>query len=228
MSGWATSRTRRAVDIGVSVVVLVVCCAPMLLIALVVRCTSPGRALFCQRRVGQAGELFHLFKFRSMAEKQEGPGLSRVGDARITACGRLLRKFKLDELPQFWNVLKGDMSLVGPRPKLPQYAAIRNMPYRPGITGLASLAFRSEEQMLARVPPDRLEPFYNERIKPLKANLDVCYMCHATPASDLRILTATVVACVFPSALPAMLGSAAEPRRAPRVQPVASDTHSGD
>jgi lipopolysaccharide/colanic/teichoic acid biosynthesis glycosyltransferase len=119
--------------------------------------------------------------------------------------GVCLRRFKLDELPQFWNVLRGEMSLIGPRPKLPQFHGIPSMPYRPGITGLASVAFFSEDQLLSGVSPDRMEPFYKERINPLKTNLDVCYMCHATPASDARLVVATAMSCLAPGIVPSLI-----------------------
>ena len=161
-----------------------------------------------------------MLKFRSMAErKHAGPGLTAEGDSRVTPFGAFLRRFKLDEVPQFYNVLKGDMSLVGPRPKLPQFAAIPRMPYRPGITGLASIVFRCEDQILGSVPPERVERFYEQRIKPLKANLDVCYMCHATPASDARVIAATALSCVAPGILPRLLGRALQEPRV-RVVPI--------
>ena len=163
--------------------------------------------------------MFNIIKFRSMAERHAGPGLTTEGDSHVTPVGGFLRRFKLDEMPQFYNVLTGDMSVVGPRPKLPQFTAIPNMPYRPGITGLASLAFRSENQILGRVPPERVEHFYEERIMPLKANLDVCYMCQATPASDAQVIAATALSCVAPSLLPRLLGSALEESRS-RVVPI--------
>jgi lipopolysaccharide/colanic/teichoic acid biosynthesis glycosyltransferase len=181
----------------------------MLVIACAVRLTSRGRAIFRQNRVGLGGKLFEVMKFRSMAEqsgRDRGPGLTRCGDTRVTPLGRILRKFKLDELPQFVNVLRGEMSIVGPRPKLSEFAAISNMPYRPGVTGLASLAFRCEDEILDSIAPERIETFYAERIKPIKANLDVCYMCQATPISDLRMITATCLSCVLPGVLPRILG----------------------
>ncbi len=200
-SKWILSRARRTLDAMIALTILLFFALPMLAIAVCVRLNSRGPVLFVQRRVGRAGRLFRIYKFRSMAATSggSGPGLTREGDLRVTSLGRWLRKLKLDELPQFYNVLRGDMSLVGPRPKLPQYAAILNMPYRPGITGAATLAFRREEEILSRVHPSQVENFYHQRIKPLKARIDIRYMCRATPASDLRLVAATILACLRPA-----------------------------
>ncbi len=201
-SRWIVSRTRRILDIVVAFSVLLVFGLPMMLIALGVRITSRGKALFSQDRVGLGGRLFRIYKFRSMTEDRgvnAGPGLTMDGDLRITPFGRFLRKFKLDELPQFYNVLRGDMSLVGPRPKLPQYAELRNMPYRPGITGVATIAFRCEGEILRGIDTDSIDLFYAERIKPLKARLDACYMCNATPFSDVQIVASTFLFCIMPA-----------------------------
>jgi lipopolysaccharide/colanic/teichoic acid biosynthesis glycosyltransferase len=173
----------------------------LLAIALCVRLTTPGPAFFTQFRVGRRGRHFRIYKFRTMSSGSEinGPGLTRDGDCRITGVGFWLRKFKLDEFPQFYNVLRGDMSLVGPRPKLPQYLGIANMPYRPGITGAATLAFRHEEKILSRVHPAQMDDFYFRHIRPLKARIDARYMCRATFWSDMRLAGATFFACLMPA-----------------------------
>lgn len=200
-SAWTLSSFRRLLDLSVASLVLAVLAIPMLAIALCVRLTSRGPAIFAQHRVGRGGRLFRIYKFRTMTftSTQNGPGLTCDGDGRITSTGRWLRKLKLDELPQFYNVLRGEMSLVGPRPKLPRYASIANMPYRPGITGAASLAFRSEEEILRRVHPSQMDDFYNRHIRPLKTRMDIRYMCRATFGSDMRLIIATFLTCITPA-----------------------------
>jgi lipopolysaccharide/colanic/teichoic acid biosynthesis glycosyltransferase len=202
-SEWSTSAVKRFFDASVALAVLVVFALPMLAIAIMVKITSPGPSIFVQRRVGRGGKLFSIYKFRTMvslAGKRSGPTLTRDGDNRITGLGRLLRKLKLDELPQFYNILRGDMSLVGPRPKLPQYAAIRNMPFRPGITGPATLAFRREEEVLRHIHPKLLDDFYNRQIRPMKARIDLNYMARATFLSDMGIIASTFIGCFVPAA----------------------------
>lgn len=170
----------------------------MQLIALCIWLTSRGPAIFAQKRVGRGGRLFSIYKFRSMAADAEnnGAGLTKSGDLRVTAIGKWLRRLKLDELPQFYNVLRGDMSIVGPRPKLPEFADSLNLAWRPGITGAASLAFRREEEILASVPHHQVHDFYQQRIKPLKASIDARYAIGATFSSDLRIIASTVFAAL--------------------------------
>lgn len=209
-SRWSLSVSKRLLDLSVALMVLAVSGLPLLLIALCVRLSSRGPAFFPQQRVGRGGRLFRIYKFRSMtfSSRPLGPSLTRDGDRRVTGLGRWLRKVKIDELPQFYNVLRGEMSLVGPRPKLPQYAGIVNMPYRPGITGAATLAFRREEELLSRVHPSQLDLFYARHIRPLKARIDVRYMWRATLWSDLRLIGATFLVCLAPTRTPAVLRNA--------------------
>lgn len=201
VSGWAMSRTRRAVDFSFAAFALLLTSPIMLVVAIFVRLSSKGPALFRQERMGRNGEVFTLYKFRSMrlapVSKRDADWQSHtvIGDQRITLIGRLLRKYKLDELPQFWNIMRGDMSLIGPRPKLPHHEAI-HMPFRPGITGAATLAFRYEEEMLGTVPAKHLDVYYDRHIKPRKAEIDWEYMTQASLRSDLRIVWLTIKACL--------------------------------
>jgi lipopolysaccharide/colanic/teichoic acid biosynthesis glycosyltransferase len=229
-SEWSLSDFKRLFDLMAAVLVLVFMGIPMLAIALCVRLSSRGPALFVQNRVGREGRLFRMYKFRSMAldAEKNGPGLTREGDSRITRVGRWLRKLKIDELPQFYNVLRGDMSLVGPRPKLPRYAGIVNMPYRPGITGEATLAFRCEEEILSRVHPAQLEYFYNRHIRQLKARMDVRYMCRATFWSDIRLLGRTFQACMGPAYAINHVSSAPILPFSPRLERESSIGHAFD
>lgn len=191
------SKARLCLDRAVAAVVLLVLLPVLLVIMLVVRLSSRGPALFRQQRAGRNREEFTLYKFRSMrVEDPEGPRITVSGDCRITRAGAILRRYKLDELPQFWNVLKGNMSLVGPRPKLPHHEGL-DFPYRPGITGMATLAFRDEEKILSGIPRHQLDAFYEICIKPRKAHLDLEYMRNATLGSDLRLLWRTGASCLF-------------------------------
>lgn len=196
VAGWSLSKRKRTFDILFSLAVLLAFAPVMPLIAICIRLSSKGPAIFAQKRVGRGGRLFSIYKFRSMAvgAEKRGAGLTKSGDHRVTGIGKWLRRFKLDELPQFYNVLRGDMSIVGPRPKLPEFADDLNLVYRPGITGAASLAFRREEEMLAAVPPHHVEAYYHQRIKPLKASIDARYALRATFRSDLRMIVSTLVA----------------------------------
>lgn len=197
-------------EIALALAVLVVAAAPMLILAAAIRLTTKGRVVFSQQRVGAHGRLFRIYKFRTMTEggKEDEIGLTRADDDRVTALGRYLRRFKLDELPQFWNVLRGDMSLIGPRPKLPQDADLVNMPYRPGITGAASVAFCREEDMLRDIDSAKLDDFYARNIRPIKRRLDACYISRATAGSDLRILAKTLLCCIGPATTPTNLVAA--------------------
>jgi lipopolysaccharide/colanic/teichoic acid biosynthesis glycosyltransferase len=197
-SCWSVSKAKRLLDVVVSLNALIFLSPLMFLLALMVAATSKGPVLFAQRRIGRGGKLFTIFKFRTMeitAGKQVPTAITVRGDRRITPVGALLRRYKLDELPQFLNVLNGDMSLVGPRPKLPHHEGM-TMPFRPGLTGAATLAFRHEEDLLRAVPVHDLERFYEDRIKPIKAKLDMEYMQRSTPATDLVLILRTATSCI--------------------------------
>lgn len=189
---------KRLVDLLISAALLALFALPMLIIAAWVKADSPGPALFRQQRVGQGGRLFTIHKFRTMRVDGAGLGLTVGDDARITRAGRWLRRLKLDELPQLWDVLRGAMSLVGPRPDLPEYVARYPEPLRqqvlavrPGITDPASLAFRDEAALLAAAADPERE--YLERILPAKLRLSADYARHATLATDLRLMARTAL-----------------------------------
>lgn len=189
---------KRTFDI-VFAAVLVVLLSPLLLVfALAVALTSPGGAFFRQVRVGMGGREFKLMKFRSMRPGSEAKGQLTIGgrDPRITGVGYFLRKTKLDELPQLWNVLTGDMSVVGPRPEVPKYVALytaeqrRVLSVRPGITGMASLDYIDENELLARATDP--EQAYIGEVMPAKLALDLRYVREQSFLLDLRIILTTV------------------------------------
>ncbi|CCY09442.1 MULTISPECIES: sugar transferase [environmental samples] len=158
---------------------------------------SGGPVLFRQKRVGQYGELFTMVKFRSMTVAHGGSSISVAGEARITPLGAKLRKYKLDELPELWNVLIGDMSFVGPRPDVPGYADKlvgedrEILQLKPGITGPASLKYRNEEEILASVEdPIR---YNDEVIFPDKVRINREYMEEWSFWGDIRIIFKTVL-----------------------------------
>jgi lipopolysaccharide/colanic/teichoic acid biosynthesis glycosyltransferase len=201
---WVLSSTRRFQEAAIALLALLLFAPLMLLAAVFVRLGSKGPVFFRQKRVGRHGREFTLYKFRSMCVAgPSGSCITVVGDSRITPVGSFLRRYKLDELPQFWNVLRGDMGLVGPRPKLPHHEAL-HMEYRPGITGVATLAFRKEEEFLAGIPAEELEGFYEQFVKPAKARLDLEYMRTATFLSDLRVIGRTAASCLFGDESPAV------------------------
>ena len=171
----------------------------LLLIAIAVKLSSPGPVLFRQHRVGQHGSLFELLKFRSMVVRPsgEGPLVTAGGDRRITPVGRILRGAKLDELPQLWNVLRGDMSLVGPRPEVPRYVAhypdlfALALQQRPGITDVCTLHLRNEEQVLATAAdPER---YYVEQLLPRKLAASIREGWKRNLWRDLRVIAGTLL-----------------------------------
>ena len=192
---------KRLFDITLSLLALVLLCPLLLAVALWVRLDSRGPVLFRQQRVGRGGQPFAILKFRTMQVNAEAAGLQiTVGqDPRITRTGRWLRRSKLDELPQLLNVLRGEMSMVGPRPEVPRYVALYPadqratvLSVRPGITDLASLAFRDESTLLARsADPERT---YVEEILPIKLRHACDYVAQRSLWLDLRIIVRTALA----------------------------------
>ena len=185
-------------DIMASALGLILLLPVICVIALAIAIHSGKPVFFRQKRLGRNGCEFHLLKFRTMVTAKNGPGLTCEGDVRVTRIGRWLRKRKLDELPQLFNVLKGEMSLVGPRPDLEEFWSQASLEDRrileltPGVTGAASLAFCDEERLLAQVPAEQLPSFYLQEVLPQKARLDSEYAAQATFRSDCGILLQTV------------------------------------
>jgi lipopolysaccharide/colanic/teichoic acid biosynthesis glycosyltransferase len=190
---------KRAFDVIVSAAALLVLSPVLVVLALAVKLESPGAVFYLGNRIGRGGQPFKLFKFRSMVSgaDRRGPGITTAGDARITRVGRVLRRTKLDELPQLLNVLRGEMSLVGPRPEDPRYVALytpeqrRVLEVRPGITSLASVRYRHEEQLLQG--PD-WEQTYITQVMPDKLAIDLDYVRAPSLRRDLGIIWQTVVA----------------------------------
>lgn len=172
--------------------------SPILLITwLLIRIKMPdGPAIFTQRRVGKDGKLFTMYKFRSMSQHHGGSSVSVAGESRITPLGAKLRRYKIDELPELWNVLIGDMSFVGPRPDVPGYADKLEgkdrdiLKLRPGITGPASLKYRDEEELLAKQANPQE---YNDNIiYPDKVRINIFYLTHYSFIMDIKMIIATV------------------------------------
>lgn len=170
----------------------------LLVVALLIRIKMPGGpVIFRQKRVGRHGRLFTMYKFRSMTVSHFGSSVSVRGESRITPLGAKLRKYKLDELPELWNVLMGDMSFVGPRPDVPGYADKlegsdrRMLLLKPGITGPASLKYRNEEELLAeREDPQR----YNDEVLfPDKVRINIEYLDNWSFWNDVKIIIYTIL-----------------------------------
>jgi lipopolysaccharide/colanic/teichoic acid biosynthesis glycosyltransferase len=191
---------KRAVDITLSAVMLALALPLIALTALAVVIDSPGPVFYRARRVGRGGRPLRMLKFRKMHHNASGAPLTMPADARFTRIGRLLARTKIDELPQLWHVLRGDMSLIGPRPEDPGFVAERPDDYdeilqvRPGITGLSQIAFAEESEILCKVDP---LSHYRSRIFPQKIHLDRMYAACPSVRMDLRILMWTAAAVLM-------------------------------
>jgi lipopolysaccharide/colanic/teichoic acid biosynthesis glycosyltransferase len=189
----------RALDLVISAFALVLLSPVLLLVAIAVKCSSPGPVLHRARRAGRHGHPFTLFKFRSMlvGAPGHGPRVTATGDPRITRVGRFIRRTKLDELPQFFNILKGDMSLVGPRPEDPglvdTYSADqrRVLMVKPGLTSPATLLHRYEEDLLTG---EDAEEIYRRDVLPAKLRIELDYLNRRTVTEDLHVLAQTIAA----------------------------------
>ena len=169
----------------------------MLIVAVLIKIRMPGPIFFVQQRVGRNGQLFDCHKFRTMTVGHNGSSISVAGEARITPLGATLRKYKIDELPELWDVLIGNMSFVGPRPDVPGYADRLQgedriiLSLRPGITGPATLKYRNEEELLATV--SNPQKYNDEIIYPDKVQLNRYYAEHYSFADDIRLIFCTVL-----------------------------------
>jgi lipopolysaccharide/colanic/teichoic acid biosynthesis glycosyltransferase len=189
----------RLLDIIFSAVGLLLLSPLFLIIYVLIRCESKGGGFYCQQRVGKDGRMFGLYKFRSMRTGSDKKGLITVGghDSRITRMGYFIRKYKIDELPQLWNVLKGDMSLVGPRPEVKKYVDLyteeqrRVLSVRPGITDYASIEYVDENEILGKADnPDRV---YVEEIMPAKIKLNMRYIENRSLKEYFKIIGLTFI-----------------------------------
>jgi lipopolysaccharide/colanic/teichoic acid biosynthesis glycosyltransferase len=190
---------RRALDLavaGVGLLVVVLLSPLIVAIVIVIRLSSPGPIFYRQTRVGQGGRHFTMYKFRSMTT-DSGPEVTASSDPRITRVGRVLRKTKVDELPQLFNLLRGDMTLVGPRPETPRLAA-RYEPdqavvfrYRPGVTGLVQIYMPDSDVL----PADLGDPedYYIKQLVPVRVAIDLEYLSHPTLLMTLEILVKTAL-----------------------------------
>jgi lipopolysaccharide/colanic/teichoic acid biosynthesis glycosyltransferase len=187
---------RRFLDVVAALVGLVLLSPVLVTLALWILLRDGRPILFTQMRVGRAGKLFRIWKFRTMRTGAAGGSITAAGDRRITPTGALLRRFKLDELPQLFNVLRGDMSLIGPRPEMPEYVNLESLMWQavlqvpPGITDLATLLYRDEEALLSGHRD--VDRFYREALLPAKLRLNLAYLQQRCLSRDARLIWLTV------------------------------------
>jgi lipopolysaccharide/colanic/teichoic acid biosynthesis glycosyltransferase len=187
---------KRGFDIVASLIGLGLLTPLFLVIVLLIKLFMPGPAIFSQKRTGRYGKSFVLYKFRSMTINQGGTNTTVKGDSRITPLGAKLRKYKLDELPELWNVLKGDMSIVGPRPDMPEFTdrltgeERQILCLRPGITGPASLKYSNEEELLEGVSDP--QKYTDEIIWPDKVRINLDYYRNRSFIGDIQLILKTL------------------------------------
>jgi lipopolysaccharide/colanic/teichoic acid biosynthesis glycosyltransferase len=194
---------RQTIDSFVCALALLLLSPLLALIAIAVIVDSGMPVFFSHTRVGRDARTFQLVKFRTMRSGKSGPSITVGGDSRVTRVGKILRKFKLDELPQLWNVVRAEMSLVGPRPEVPEFVDINNpvwrsvLKVRPGITDPASIAYRNEEEVLAK-SSDPIR-FYKETVLPAKLALNLAYIQQRSAWRDMQVIFQTARCAVFPN-----------------------------
>ncbi len=188
---------KRVFDISASLFGLVLISPVLLILVLIIKLYMPGPVLFTQKRAGRHGKPFTIYKFRTMIVNHAGSTVSVKGETRITTLGARLRKYKLDELPELWNILIGDMSFVGPRPDVPEYVEKLKgiekliLELRPGLTGPATLKYSNEEELLASVPDPRR--FNDEVLWPDKVRINLEYYQNRSFFGDILIIFKTVL-----------------------------------
>jgi len=199
---WRPRTIPRLVDLLLAGAALLLLAPLFAALALLVLCNDGRPVFFSQTRVGRHGARFRIWKFRTMRTGSAGIMVTAAHDTRITHVGKLLRKFKLDELPQLLNVLRGEMSLVGPRPEVPEYvqpgAPIWHavLQVQPGITDLASLIYRNEEEILANSQDP--ETTYRNQVLPAKLMLNLAYLRSRSIRSDFKLILLTIRYVLFP------------------------------
>jgi lipopolysaccharide/colanic/teichoic acid biosynthesis glycosyltransferase len=196
----------RIIEVPVAFGGLIILAPVLVFCAILIKITSVGPVLFRQKRVGLRGEEFTLYKFRTMRAESSGPLVTASSDQRITSIGRMLRFTKLDELPELWNIIKGEMSFVGPRPEVPPLVNLASFTWqeilsvRPGITDPVTLRFRNEEALLNQ--NENPERFYQEVVQPYKMKGYAKFIKEKGFLSDLKIILQTIKVVLFPNSVP--------------------------
>lgn len=191
----------RWADAAIAAVVLIAAAPVIALLGLAIVATSGFPVFFRQCRVGRYGEPFNLYKLRTMRVSESGAQITSRTDKRITRLGKVLRKTKLDELPTFWNVLRGDLALVGPRPEVPAFVDLSDpswrtiLTVRPGLTDPVTISLRNEEELLANCGPE-VEKFYVSELQPAKLRGYLDYLQRRTLRSDIVVLSQTIIAII--------------------------------
>jgi len=188
---------KRGFDIFALFIGLILFSPIFLVVIPLIRIRTPGPVFFCQKRTGRYGKPFTIYKFRTMTVNHEGSSVSVMGESRITPLGAVLRKYKIDELPELWNILKGDMSFVGPRPDLPEYInrlvgeERQILELRPGLTGPATLKYANEDELLANITDP--QKYNDEILWPDKVKINLDYYRSRNFIGDISIIFRTVL-----------------------------------